>query len=114
MLPVRDQTQHMLLAWCLQNMVHRDIKPENILMTARKAIKLADFGLSIDCSEWPGLAAACSVFCKLYCVSAVATSARFAAPAACKLSRPVRSHHQSLHVPGRSPEPLLLRPCRCS
>jgi serine/threonine protein kinase len=93
-------------------MVHRDIKPENILMTARKAIKLADFGLSIDCSEWQGLAAACSVCCKLYCMFSKGYSHIFNGYS-CKLSRPVCSHHRWLHVPGRPPDPGL-SPRRCS
>ncbi|KAL4451984.1 hypothetical protein ABPG75_007646 [Micractinium tetrahymenae] len=33
------------------SIVHRDIKPENILLTADRAIKVADFGLSINWAE---------------------------------------------------------------
>jgi aurora kinase len=33
-----------------QNIAHRDIKPENILVTSSKTIKIADFGLAIDCA----------------------------------------------------------------
>ena len=31
--------------------MHRDIKPENILLTKAKAVKLADFGLSINFND---------------------------------------------------------------
>ena len=40
-------------AWHPQGFIWRDCKPENILLTskARGAVKLADFGLSIDATE---------------------------------------------------------------
>ena len=51
---VRDVLAPFLNSLCyLHNLdiIHRDIKPENILVTSTKMIKLADFGLGIDCSD---------------------------------------------------------------
>ena len=50
---VRDVLAPIINSLCyLHNLgiVHRDIKPENILVTSCKIMKLADFGLGIDCS----------------------------------------------------------------
>lgn len=51
---VRDILAPFLNALCYmhsRNVVHRDIKPENLLLSSNKMIKVADFGLSIDCSS---------------------------------------------------------------
>ena len=47
---VRDVLANSLCYLHNLDIIHRDIKPENILVTSTKMIKLADFGLGIDCS----------------------------------------------------------------
>lgn len=39
-------------AWCsVQGIIHRDVKPENLLRDANGVIRLADFGLAVDCTQ---------------------------------------------------------------